>query len=117
MVAQVAAAGFFFNIFVESVKDPNLSKSGWVVCSLIALASTGIVLNWYFYKLTQIGFWWLDRWNGILRELEAQAFGDLYVLRNASPPATGRVYFRQYVGVTCTMWVILILLVIIRALS
>jgi hypothetical protein len=116
LVAQVAALGFFVNVFVETVKDPKLRDSWWVVGVLLGLAAAGLATIWLFDRLRRITAWWIDHWLDEIRRLEDVAFGGINLFRNATPPLRegARRQAVHFVRLFTAIWVLLIAVVVGR---
>ena len=117
LVAQVAAVGFFFNVFVETVKDPKLASSVAVVATLLALCAIGLSVCCFFYLLTSLSYWWLNYWNDLLIREEPYAFGQADVLRNVSAPRKARKLLSFFICSWVVVWIALGVVALARALA
>jgi len=114
LVAEVAALGFFFGLFLETLKQPELAKMGWVVFVLVMLCAVGGVIVWLFDRLRRITTWWIDRWIKILESTEESAFGEIDVFRNRAAPGSARESALHFMILFGALWAGLAILVLLR---
>lgn len=115
LVAQVAGMGFFFNVLIETIKDPKLATAAIPIATLLSLSFIGIATCWFFRRLTSINYWWLNHWKELLVREEPHAFGNDNVLRNVAAPLKARQQLSLFLLFWVTLWAILAGLVIVRA--
>lgn len=116
LLAEVVAFGFFFNLFVETVKDPALAKSLAAVLALLGLCLVGVLIELLFDRLYFIMMWWNEHWLTALKSLEPSAFGDLDVFRNTTAPGSARQGSRHIMVLLGAVWVVFGLIVLARAI-
>ena len=117
LVAEVAALGFFANLFAEAIRDPNLAKSLFAVVALLGLCFAGIVIVLLFDRLYYITAWWTERWLTILKSIEPAAFENVELFRNATAPGSARESARHIMLLLGLLWVVLGLAVMWKAIA
>jgi hypothetical protein len=117
LVAEVIILGFFFNLFIEAIKDPNLAKSPFAIAALLVLCLVGIIIVLLFDRLYHITAWWIDRWLTTLKSIEPMVFENVEVFRNVTAPGSARQSARHIVILCGLLWAILGLAVVWRAIA
>ncbi len=110
MVSQMGLLGFFLNMFLGSLKEPNRLY----LLSSLPLCIVGLFLVKYFIELHKITKWWVDHWLSLIEGMEKNAFGDLYVVRGARKQSPGslRIVAKRFVRLFAVIWCLAIVFII-----